>query len=790
MIRGSINEAISNLEAAYDGASVKQALVDLAETLNVLGGADTELLGGHGPKYYVLVSEINKIEKKLDTWLKYDVVPTVDSPKVIKNKDITTYFGSFLETLKQVNGDRNNHYDDDDPELHIGHDIDEALNFLAGTFAEIKTQINNKATGEESTIHDTDSIEVYAEKLSNIILSVLDVKPYTVTEDNDYKDEDIIRDREGNIISGKAWNPVTVAIKLKGQDYTATTTGSQKPSTGYDGFSSITIKIDESGSGSSSGSGGSGGSSGSGSDEEGELNLTNLQVTENGDYAKPANFDGYSEVDVRVTEFDLPEDKELTVTFVTRHMGSDEVEELVKIPVRVGENAKYPNSVPQYQTNTVNYPDEGYIFDRWIPAPFRVVDDMTCEAHYEKWLRHKHAYTPGNDKINDMEFAYCDADWIDIIAKNVNAHNLVKQLRLKDGREVRLICTSNDIWYSLDPVPIDTIGNYEKYDTSAILYTNWPDNPLRSYLNNEFITDILPDWIVSHIDDSTTSNWSVAPKVDRSSSFDMVSDNYPRLDYIYYDNTSGIYTTYYKKGNSDSRDIFVGNQFVSSDDRIWIPSVFDFALIPIGMSGDFTDDIFSCSDLVMGTEHYNTYDSAGRKKDVDYPSSIQIGPWYKPTKMYMDKIKCQFNLNYANLSTLQSSYSPVLKPKSAQPYNVYNEIVPGVTIVPNKYTLLRNGNITATQASSRQLYTLKSEFITNPATVNVLFRDRFINTCSITGETLVQEVDPVHNGIYYRYNDSGIDLSYTAYLCGMNAYGCFLKRPSLDGIHICFKLKE
>ena len=776
MVLNSLAEAISNLEAASDGAAMKTALIDLAETLNTLQGSDTQKLGGKGPQEYVLKSEIASIKRKFESWLQYEELPTNDPKKVqkvMRNKDITKYFGNILDSLKKVNGDVDGKTNKA-PKAEIGDDIKSCLTILQTTFDEIESAVNEVSTGPDSHIDTDDSIEDFATKISNIKKNNLDVKPITVTEDGYTKESDIIRDEHGVIISGHAYNPVTVDIKLKGQDAVLTNTGNNTPDAGYDGFSSVTIQISDTG---GSGSGGSG--SGSGADGAVALKLTEDTITENGEYLAPDGYDGYAKVDVQVTEYDSPaEQEELTVTFVTSHSDGT-TETLDTKHVLTGEDCVYDGPPPQYQNDGMF--EEPYYFDRWSPRPVNVITNMTCNAIYGKATRDDNAYW-----IDDV--TWCKSDWIDICKGRVQPVGTVKVLKLKDGSFLTLYCGAKNgsltVWSSVEPIPLSgTPGPSadESYGSSQ----------LHAYLNGDFITQILPDWLVPYLYTATLSH--LAPIMDSSSSFNGVSGN--KLlgsGTSEYDPQGHLVSTGVTYDGPDSIPVWgLAQEYVAA--RVWIPSAIELGLLD-SYRGDFTNDIYTCNDWTYNGQPrppFNTFKRLGRKTNVPFPALAQTGLIKKGSEP--DSGTCEFQRyqlpkNSPNIKTIQDYYGPTTHPKSDYPISIYNE---HWQVGPDK-----SGYRTGMAGLHNVLPLAPGRF--SGGTGSILLRDRVISRCSITGEHWGEgweQTDTTETGEeYVRWRGNSIvrddpltsaRFTYTE----MSTTGCYQSSTMSAGIHACFAIK-
>lgn len=775
MVLNSLAEAISNLEAASDGAAMKTALIDLAETLNTLQGSDTQKLGGKGPNEYVLKSEIASVKRKFESWLQYEELPTNDPKKVqkvMRNKDITKYFGNILDSLKKVNGDVDGKTDKA-PKAEIGEDIKSCLTILQTTFDEIESAVNEVSTGPDSHIDTDDSIEDFATKISNIKKNNLDVKPITVTEDGYTKESDIIRDEHGVIISGHAYNPVTVDIKLKGQDKVLTNTGNNTPDEGYDGFSSVTIQVSDTG---GSGSGGSG----SGADGGVAPKLVaETTITENGEHLAPAGYDGYAKVNVQVTEYDKQaEQEELTVTFVTAHSdGSTEV--LDTKHVLTGEDCVYDGPTPKYQNDGMF--EEPYYFDRWSPRPVNVITNMTCNAIYGKASRDDNAYW-----IDDV--TWCQSDWIDICRGASQPVGTVKVLKLKDGSFLTLYCGAKNgsltVWSSVEPIPLSgTPGPSadEKYSESQ----------LHNYLNGDFINNFLPDWLVPYLYTASLSH--LAPIMDSSSSFNGVSGNkLMGSGTSEYDPQGHLISTGVTYDGPDTIPVWgLAQEAVSA--RVWIPSAIELGLLEY-YRGDFTDDIYKCNDWTYNGEPrppFNTFKRLGRKNNVAFSELAQTGLIKKGSEP--DSSTCEFQqyqlpINCPNIKSIQGYYGPNTHPKSDNPVNIFNE-----------YWQVDEGKsyYKSNLAGIHSVLTLAPGRF-GGGNASILLRDRVIKRCTITGEhwgDAWERTDTTETGQeYVRWRGNSIErddplTTATFTYTSMSVTGCFQSSTSGAGIHACFAIQ-
>ena len=571
MVLDTNKEAIEELEAACDGITMRQALIDLIETLNEVGG-DVQNLDGHGSDYYVLVKEIEKVERDVNDCLKYDTVPTLNSLKVMQNKDITAYFrDGVLKKLKQINGDYKGRYDDY-PADEIGNNIHDCLTILKNSIGLIESAIENKGV----TIQDTDSVEDLPTRISEIKLANLLVKPITITENGKEIPEDIVRDREGHIISGTAYNPVTVNVQLKGYPGVFTTTGNHTPPTGYDGFSSA--KIDVSG----NGSGGAGGGSGSG--ENGEVKLTSQEILQNGEYSPPNGYDGFSDVIVNVKNFEPDDEGTYTVNFIYEPYGGA-AETIETKQVNSGERAVFDGDIPEYSNKDFWY------FKGWDPIPKNVITDMDVYAQYELW-------TPGPTAMG-AAINWASVSWEEILENpRCIGDNQMKLLRLNDNSIVRVIKlgkvkdgSGRTCFLCMNPITIP-----QQYEIGDL---NWDEEPVRTYLNGNFISTYIPDWLASKI--ATVSKChTVRSGIKRIGEFRGVNGaQLPNGDF--------------SPTQVSNEVVAAGTKYDHTDEKIWLPSADELQIYTSqDKEGDFLEGIYTSN-------------------NVDYKDIWTSGPYIDPS---------------------------------------------------------------------------------------------------------------------------------------------------------------
>lgn len=764
----TIQDYINDFDAASNGADVKSTLIALLEALNTFGGGDAEKLGGNEQQYYLLKSEIASVKRDVDAILQFDQLPKARSQKVIKNKDLTNYFGAILNRLKKVNGDKNGDYLPSDMDL-IGHDIKECLVVLDNTLDLIKEAINEVSTTPESHITELDSIEDYADKLNKIKKNNLLVVAKTITDNHTIIESDIVRDQYDNIVSGTAYNPVTVDVKLKGQDYVATTTGNQTPDDGYDGFSSVTVKVDDSGSG-------SGGGSGSG--PGGSVSLTSFVATQNGEYGKPAGYDGYSDVTVSVTNPTV-EDKPCTVTFVTDHIDGS-TEELWSIEVQAGGTVEYQGPNPYYQND--GYEEEYYYFTGWEPRPVRVVSDITCKAQYSKVLRNN-----SHKVYLHKDIEYCDGDWYKIIHDPVHnsASGQIKRLTLQGSTRqyVRMYCVGNNTWISLEPVNVGTIS---EQDTEPY---SWANSALRAHLNGAFLNNYIPSWLRPHLVPVRLTSKAILDGTMASFGKESSVLNYIR-------NYKGNVTITYK---SDSGVPVVGTQYEATSDTIFIPGLYDLTIDP---GSDFTDDMYKSSNFSAAGYSYNTYKYNGTITNNYYPKSLSGGLVADSGGSGTSGLP-SYPFKQVSTGTLRGVYSPKV-PKSTSLDNIILNYFPD-----NLQTQDCSVNNNATYFRTLQYYETTQQSWMNPY-INEVFignefnagdmrlRDFLVDSCTLVGESLdyedLWETDPetgeeTRVGGEWTYNSDNRAINYTVSGCTISAKGYLNKRsPGSGGIYICFKI--
>lgn len=485
MVKETISEAIGDLEKASNGEEVRQALIDLIDTMNTIGG-DTELLAMHNQQYYVLEKEFKAFEDEINMWLQFDKVPTRKSLNLMKNKDQTAYFVDILKKLKKLNGDTKGNYDEAPPS-EIGNDIQEALNAAHNTFEAIESAIGRQGV----TVPDTDSVLDYGKRISQINKTTVDVQPYIVTVNGTEVEE--TRDPETREIT-KAYTPVTVQLELNGWSDTIRANGRYTVPEGYDGWENVIVDIDNSGSKTSGGgSSGGGGSSSGGSKKKGAIsddvtyNLSGADIRENTTVkASDYGVDAFDSATVAVTDYEF-EDKTFKVTFTS------EGEQLGEpVEVKMGDSAYYIGETPVYSKD-----DEFYYFSGWEPNPNCVVTDMTCEAQFNIW-------NPNGGSPISTNYRYLNSTWDEIISGSLGELGDIKILKLTDGRIFRMRKISksgegaNSVWMSMEALRCDWFYDYTHYQSLDTI--SWADsqNAARNYLKGEFLS-LIPENVRSHI---------------------------------------------------------------------------------------------------------------------------------------------------------------------------------------------------------------------------------------------------------------------------------------------------
>lgn len=622
-VLNTVAEAISAFEQASTGAEVKSALIDLLDTLYHRGG-ETKLLGGHSSGYYVTEKTLQDYERILvDRFLTYTKEPESDDPKemddpkvnnslkVLTNTDLTIYFKQkILEKLQQINGDWENKVkpkplSDGD----IGTNIQETLTLLddivwgtTSTEHNIATAIDNKLKDnpEPSGVEPTDSFLDLGDRLAEINYSEINVKPLTADKNQVYE----AKKELGRYV--EAFNPVNVKIKLKGQTKIANENGEVKPDPGFDGISSLKIEIPDdklSGSG-SGGSGGGGGAYGGGTGMTGPLNVGPTTITANGEYsAKSYGLSGFSEVKVDVSKFELPEGKEYTVKFVDRN--SDVLYETTVAP---GENATYEGPTPSYQDG---YNDDFWVFAGWDPAPINVYSNMTCKAIYTNWYPNSanpaiQNYRYMSEEIQGAEGGY--AEWEDML-KSTGSNpggqysqiGDIKLLKLNNGKLIRMMKVADhetgqatSTWLSIDSIPLG--ANRDNLD--------WEHSASRSYLNGEFLQNVIPSWLQSNIAHMT--KYSLADYTGTTSDFPTGPD--PKA--IAKNDDSGTFPKV-------APDQIPGLKFATTNDQIWIPSLHELYFLSENDFGEFSNKIYTVHGNVKiknkDNKMWDSYKYAGGK---------------------------------------------------------------------------------------------------------------------------------------------------------------------------------
>lgn len=589
MVLSSNKVAIENLEAAYNGSTVRQALIDLIETFSQVGG-DVKNLGGHSSGYYVLVSELDAVISEINNWLQYDTEPINGSLKVLKNKDFTAYFkNGILEKLKEINGDIKGDYSKA-PEDEIGNNIGECLTYLKGTIKRIEDAIEDKGV----TIQDSDSVMDLAERITEIQLAAIDVKPITITENGKQIESDIIRDH-GVPISGTAYNPVTVKIAQKGYEATGsaalTSNGNHNPPEGFDGFSKVEVRVNTTGSG----------GSGSGSGENGELRLQTKDIDQNGEYAPDNGYDGFSEVNVHVTDYEPPEEKTCTVTF--RAEDADKNVTTQNVEVTAGQRATFMGDVPRYDDTDFWY------FKGWEPVPKKVVTDMTVNAKYELW-------TPGTNFMGES-YSWCPYSWKDILTNGAGiGDGQTKLLRLKDNNIVVMMYVGSGRFVCLNIRGVPTsvhVGN-----------DSWENEPLREYLNGDFFQNYIPDWLVPFV--------RIESKQQAKPTGCLTIDEFEKT---FLSNITRAPGDLYPDSLTDGM-VGYGIQYgFSPADKVWIPSADELNLIgdSLNQKGDFYEGKYLSNSVAYDSVYYTRREVwPGSDPPVEMDRYIRSG--YKYDNMY------------------------------------------------------------------------------------------------------------------------------------------------------------
>lgn len=590
MVKATITDAIGDLEKASNGEEVRQALIDLIDTMNTIGG-DTELLGGYDQTHYVLETELRDFEDEINMWLQYDDEPREKSLKLLKNGNLTKYFVDILKKLQKLNGDTKGNYDEA-PISEIGENIRDALNAANNTFNAIKDEIRQQGV----TVPDTDSVLDYADRIAEINKTNVEVKPYIVTVNGTEVEE--TRDPVTHEIT-KAYTPVTVQLELNGYSETVRSNGPHTVPEGYDGWKNVIVDIDNSGS-SGSGSGGSsgGGSSSGGSKKKGAIsddvtyNTSGIDIRENTTYnASTYGVDAFDSATVNVTDYHF-EDKKFHVTFMS------EGEQLGEpVEVQMGSPACYTGEIPVYSKT-----DEFYYFSGWEPNPNRVVSDMVCEAQFTTW-------NPNGGSPIDTNYTYLNLTWDEIIAGAKTNIGDIKILKLTDGTfyRMRKIGNSensggkaNSVWMSMDyvnsPRKPFTTDYYRELDGEV--FWNDEHNAVKQWLNNDF-KSLIPENIRSHIVPMTKECMKAT-----------------------------------KSGNE-----WLFTYDSSSDESIWIPGLNEINYLATSDKGD--ERLGNFNNLILTPQTTNTYIG---------PVYKEFFQWFGKSSSLKDQLKAKYR-DYTGSST-------------------------------------------------------------------------------------------------------------------------------------------
>ena len=225
--------------------------------------------------------------------------------------------------------------------------------------------------------------------------------------------------------------------------------------------------------------------------------------------------------------------------------------------------------------------------------------------------------------------------------------------------------------------------------------------------------------------------------------------------------------------------------------NIWIPSACELGLLN-DYPGDFTNDIYVCNEFTYNgvpNPAYNTFNRLGRKKNVDFPRSLQTG-------LVKEKISNKSEFSYApicgsptNIRTLQAYYSPQTHAKGENPAAIYSEhwqVGPGKAKYDNGASGLHN-----------VLQTRPDRF--NNYNYSLLLRDRVIVRNSLQehwGEGWEQTAyDETSGREYVKYRGNTIvrdavpmstgQFTYTS----MTVNGCYKSNTDGAGIRIVFAIQ-
>lgn len=598
MVQNTVQKAIENFEQASTGETIKTSLVDLIETLNSVGG-NTLLLGGHQQNYYVLEREVIEIQNTIYMqFLQYDTEPTEGSVNLLKNKDFYTYFvTNTLKKLQSINGDSSGKVKTTPlEEGDIGYNIKETLVVLNNTIwndgsYNLKDAINAHLSNDNDKIKDTDSFMDFATALNKVKYGRVMVTPLNADTNKTYEAEE-----------NCAWNPVVVKLKLKGYDAIATENGDIDLPEGYDGFSSVDVKVPGGDGSGGSGTGGRSGELGNG----GEPNVGPTTINENGEYnARNYQLDGFSSVSVNVKKFELPDDKTYTVRFVN-HDGTLLWERKEVAP---GSNVFYEGSPnpPVYKDdgNGNEICDEFWTFSGWDPMPINVLCDLTCTAKYSNW-------NPSSGNPAKQPFRYTNETWEDIIKNggdNVDIGD-VKILKIDGYHLLRMrkvfgatkAHDANSVWISLDTITIPEADNKD-----------WGSCNVRTYLQGEFFNS-LPDFIKN----------AIAP---------MSKIQLTRCAYAASQYPNGPNSSQWGTGNLPPVEppSIAGMEFSStSGDTIWLPSLHELNLLNDRDNGEFAlNQNGNGAPYSLGNSSWNIANKDAKSwKEYHYPKNSYFGLIY------------------------------------------------------------------------------------------------------------------------------------------------------------------
>lgn len=486
----TLSEALSNLEAASKGEDVKSAVIAMFESLSSTD-MDVEYLGGQRASHYIETQTIERLKQKISLYFKgYDIEPKSTtnggsgSVNLIKSGDLYNFLNPMITSLREVAG-ITKPVETEPGEITYLYTFQDCLTYIYNRVYDsnigIKKAIeskDSKTTHEHIVIPDTDSVLDYGTWILDIDDHSVDVEPLTITS----MDEVHVADEN------KAFNPITLNYTITSGPLVATLNDTYDPADkGWDAFDSVIVKVPVKNPNSSSSS--------SSSSSDKNLKLTDLVVTENGEYAASSDgADGYSSVNTEnVNNLWIDPNKRFTVKFEV----NGEIVQTVP-DVAPGESVEYEGNTPVHP-----YTGDYWIFDGWDPMPIRVYGDITCVAMFTRWTG-----APVINGVSKIPGGYRTESWEEIAETGGSQANVgdIKTLYVPNMGYIRMqkVNTSEagatSVWLSMDAFYSKTNAFPGLYsakidDSKPIDWNNWT---VRKWLNEDFL-NMLPECLQNHI---------------------------------------------------------------------------------------------------------------------------------------------------------------------------------------------------------------------------------------------------------------------------------------------------